>query len=507
MIGSTDQVTQTKPRGTYQHPSRTIRDLLERSAHLYPNHIALQFGSEKMTYGQIRTDTQKMVYQMKDAGITADDIVVLLFQNTPACITGFLALAWLNIGFIPMEADTSITNVRSIFDEIPFTFVLGQGKKFVQLKQASNQTAQFAFVDIDALLAKPSTHIKVPDFEVPGASNAFVYHYTSGSTGNPKAALHSQENLVKGGLVYKETYQVSDQDNILITIPLLHSFGMVAGLITALASGAKLILCERFIPNFVLKTLTDERISILIAVPFVYELLTRCHMPSPPDLSSLRVCLSSGSALPLETTQQFQKKYQKAICQVYGSTETGVMCAQQSNMSDMARMSVGHPLHGVETRIIDQGQEVPTNQVGHLLVRTPSLFSGYFNQPEATAKVLKNGWYLTGDLVRQDEQGYIYIIGRKDTFINVGGKKVNPLEVEETLLADPAVREAVVFGHNAGSAGEAVHAAVVSNGNLKISKLLAFCRNQLAAYKVPVHIKICDHLPKTSLGKTRRAGL
>lgn len=482
---------------------QTIRAILDANAGTVPHRTAIQLGTKQLTYRQLRDAVAGVATHLEASGINPGVPVVLLFQNTLTSVVGFLALAWLNASVIPLGFEISFHELESIFEDIPFTAILGEGEKFIRFKESFCQPGCL-FINLDTLVGKPPDS---PGAIAPAAvssDRAFVFHYTSGSTGKPKAALHSQSNLIEGGFIYQQTYRITSEDSILGAVPLHHSFGMIGGLVTALFCGSKLVLFERFIPHRVIKTLANEKITILLAVPFIYDLMTRCYSPDAPDLKTLRACLSSGAPLPPSTAKRFKNKYNQSIYQVYGSTETGIIAAQWPNDHDWPEGSVGCPLRGIQVRIVsDDGQILPPNEIGHLLVKTPAMFAGYFNQMDATDKAFRDGWYVTGDMARRDDRGYLYLVGRKDTFINVGGKKVNPLEVERVLLSHPLVKEAVVFGGNAGNAGEQVQAKIVGD-NVSEAELLAFCRERLAFYKVPVQIKFLAELPKTGLGKVRR---
>jgi len=446
-----------------------------------------------------------MAQYLQDQGVTSDDKVVLFFRNTPASILYFLALAWLNVKVIPLEpAVSSAHNLDLIFREVPFIAILGDHPEIARSAQTlAKQGCSFINMANDVMSLHGSAILI--NVESVSSEEVFLYHYTSGSTGRPKAALHSQANLVRGGIIYKQTYQLWLEDSILVAIPLAHSFGLVAGLVASLVSGSRLVLVERFVPRLVIETLAKEGITVFVAVPFIYDLLARCHLRETPDLSMLRICLSSGAPLLPSIAKKFKHRYHKQIHQVYGTTETGVIAAQWPWKEAWPEGSVGYPLMDALVRIVDEdGKDLPTKKPGILLVKNSTMFMGYHKHGDATAKAFQEGWYITGDIAWQDDMGHLYLSGRKETFINVGGKKVNPLEVEEVLLAHPMVKEAIVYGGDAGSPGEQVRAAVVLRGQVLVSELVQFCRERVAFYKVPCHIEFVAALPKRSLGKTRR---
>jgi long-chain acyl-CoA synthetase len=481
---------------------RTLRDILEASARAYSSRTAIQLGSEQLTYAQLHDQVIGTAAQLQQLDISAESTAVLVFQNTPACIRCFLALAYLHAAVVPVGAEVSAREIEAIVEDIPRAAVFAPAALLAQLRAGYTRQCP-PCIALEQLSPSDGCPADVPVADP--ADRVFLYHYTSGSTGKPKAAMHSQVNLVNGGIIYHNTYSIRPDTTLLVPIPLHHSFGMVAGLVSTLVSGARLLLVERFIPNRLVELLARERASLLLGVPLIYDLMSRCALPYPPDLGALRVCLSSGAPLASETAQRFQSRYQQAIYQVYGSTETGVIAAHWPGQDPWPAQSVGHPLIGVQVRVVDDdGHDVPADADGDLLVKTPSMFRGYLHHPELTASRFRDTWYLTGDMARRDRRGCLYLVGRKDTFINVGGKKVNPAEVEEVLLSCRAVREALVFGADAGNDGQYVCATVALSEGVSEEELIAFCRRSLAAYKVPHHIEIVDELPRTSMGKVRR---
>ena len=484
----------------------TIRSVLESATQLHSERPALQSEDVRLTYRELTNSVASMAQYLQRLGITADDTVVLFLGNTPSCVLCFLALAWLNAAVIPLEPEASSSSyiLNLIFRDILVTAVLGERSNTAPLRHAFMHRAR-AFINILDLPVDSSTVLsRFHDEPIP-FERVFLYHYTSGSTGEPKAALHSQANLVRGGIIYKQTYQLRPQNSILVAVPLAHSFGMVAGLVASLVSGSTLVLARRFIPHQVVETLAKEEITVLIAVPFVYELLARCYLRETPDLRALSVSLSSGAPLLPDVAGRFRDRYHKPIYQVYGTTETGVIAAQWPRSKEWPQESVGCPVMDVLVRIVDEdGVDLPANKVGTLLVKNSTMFSGYYKHPDITTKAFQEGWYITGDMAWLDTARHLYLTGRKETFVNVGGKKVNPYEVEKVLLGHPMVEDAVVYGEDAGSGGQEVQAAVVLRGEVSVSVLMQFCRERLPSYKVPSHVEFVATLPRTSLGKVRR---
>ncbi|GAB4195264.1 MAG: fatty acid--CoA ligase family protein [Roseiflexaceae bacterium] len=482
-----------------QRPERSLAGLLVAQAARQPDALALQQGDERLTYHELRQLVQQAAGAFAAAGVQPGAPVALLFQNAVDCVVACLGLAWLEAQVVPLEADLGAERLAAMQQEIGFGWLAGRAAALEPLAGAAPQACRLT-VDRAALAGGGPGPAPAP--HRPNA--VFVYHYTSGSTGLPKAALHSQENLINGGLIYEQTFRISSADRILVPVPVLHSFGMVGGMVTALVTGAALLLVERFVPRRLVQTLAEARVTVLLAVPLMYEMLTFGQPPTKLDFSALRLCLATGAALPEPLTERFQRYFGQAIHHVYGCSEAGIIAAQTPDDPPASRFSVGRLVVGAELRVLDDaGHPQPAGEPGWLAVRTPAMFHGYFNNPEATGAVLSDGWYRSQDIgVLRD--GYLYLSGRGDTFINVGSKKVNPVEVEQVLCAHPQVREAVVWAGTTTSASESVRATVALSGTVAVAELIAFCRERLPAYKVPVAIEVVASLPRNAMGKIVR---
>lgn len=482
---------------------QAIERLLKAVSLAHPDSPILKWRDSQSTCGQLANAVGNAVRHLQDRGVAPQATVAFLFDNTPACVAYFLALACLNVCVIPVEPDASFPYcLEPISRDIAFSAVVGEASKIERVRRPSHANL---VATIEDCRCENTTLEHLPGTEGTASESVFLYHYTSGSTGRPKAAIHSQSNLVRGGAIYARIYQLTPRDSILLCVPLVHSFGMVAGLMAALHSGARLILLERFIPSRVIEAISSEQANVLVGAPLVYDLVARCAPNQPSDIRTLRACLSSGGPLPLRAVQVFEGRWQKRIYQVYGSTEMGVIAAQWPGERDWPRSSVGVPVDGVQVRIVDEnGNEVATGDSGDLLVKTSTMFSGYYNDSGTTAKAFSQGWYRTGDTARQDHECNLYLLGRKDTFINVGGKKVNPMEVEDVLMAHPMVAEVVVYARDVGDGVEEVCADVVLLGSCPVEDLVAFCRERLAPHKVPCLVQQVPMIRRAKLGKIER---
>jgi acyl-CoA synthetase (AMP-forming)/AMP-acid ligase II len=322
-----------------------------------------------------------------------------------------------------------------------------------------------------------------------------VLQLTSGSTGEPRLARLTAADLLRGARLYRDIHQYTSADRVLLPLPFAHSFGLVGGLIAALTAGAELLT----VPKFDLRAIWDGLaggVGILLGTPMIYEMMSASAASAtrPP---ALRVALSSGGPMDPQVHESATARLGRPVLQVYGSTETGLIACQYHRPEGWPAGSAGAVAPGVECRLDD----------GRLMVRTTTMFSGYLTA--AGLRPLTGDFYDTGDMAAIDAAGTLFLLARKDTFVNVGGRKVNPARIARIVAEHPAVGEVHVFGHRAGS-GESVHAAVVLAGPAGPDdpggRITGFLRTRLAAYEVPF-LHFVERLPRTSLGKVHLPSL
>ncbi|MFE5393957.1 class I adenylate-forming enzyme family protein [Streptomyces sp. NPDC056568] len=496
----------------------TLDDLLDRASRARPDAVAVRCGDRALTYGEVHARVRATARRWNLLGLPSHGTAALLLENTPECVIAFLAAARLGVRLLPVEPGTTRPQLAALRAATGPLFVAAHEARLRALGggEVENPLDDCVLLAVDepsgvADEAGRRGPARRPDDEPRTAApdEPFLYQYTSGSTGEPKAVVHTQRNLVNGGGIYTRAYGVTEDDRVLVAVPLLHSFGMVAGLVTALRAGAQLVLLGRFTPARLLSALAEHACTVLVAAPMAYDLTTRAAVFRPPrPPRALRLCLSSGAALPPAVAQRARERLGLDVQQVYGCTEAGVIAAHRPEDGPGAGHGVGRPLPGVQVRVVDEhGRQVPRGEEGALLVRTPAMFTHYLGHPEATRRAFRDGWYATGDVARVGPEGHLHLVGRKESFINVGGKKVNPLEVERALLAHPSVAEAVVWGEEVGDTGERVRAAVVALAPLPAAELTSHCRARLLPHQVPTAVDFVSALPKTSMGKVRRAAV
>jgi long-chain acyl-CoA synthetase len=260
----------------------------------------------------------------------------------------------------------------------------------------------------------------------------------------------------------------------------------------------------------VLELIEKEKATILPGVPYIFNTLAEAPADTQVDLSTLRLCFSAGNFLSKDIFDKFLQRFGIPIRQLYGCTEAGSVAINLDNQLEKTYDSVGLPMKNVEIKIVDdEGKELPVGMSGEIIIKSQALTSGYYNMPELNQQAFKGGWFLTGDLGKKDEFGRLYITGRKKILIDTGGRKVDPLEIEDILITHPKIKEAVVVGVKGAFAGELIKAVIVQQGLEKCEEqeISSYCKEQLAEFKIPRIIEFRDEIPKSPLGKILRKDL
>jgi long-chain acyl-CoA synthetase len=334
------------------------------------------------------------------------------------------------------------------------------------------------------------------------ADDTAVILYTSGTTGRPKGAELTHFNLKKNAEVNVTTLlNLTHEDVVMGCLPLFHSFGQTAAMNSAFSVGASLSLVPKFEAQLVLEVIEHDKVTVFMGVPTMYSGLLNSPAREKSDLSSLRVCVSGGAPLPVELLHGFEAATGAMILEGYGLSETSPIAS--FNHPDRPRKagSIGTPLSGVEMKLVSVSEGV-----GEIAIKGHNIMKGYWGNPAATEEAIKDGWFHTGDLATQDEDGYFFIVDRKKDLIIRGGLNVYPREVEEVLYEHPAVAEAAVIGLPHSELGEDVAAAVALKPGMSVlpEELSAFVKERIAAYKYPRKVWLVDELPKTATGKILR---
>ncbi len=392
-----------------------------------------------------------------------------------------------------------------------------KGTDYLQLIDQARSRPRHVVVldrDWDAMLAAGSDETALAEREATlGCDDPINIQYTSGTTGRPKGATLSHHNILNNGYFVGAGLRYSEHDRVCIPVPFYHCFGMVIGNLACMSHGSTMVIpSESFDPLAVLETVAAERCTSLYGVPTMFIGVLDHPRFAEFDLSSLRTGIMAGSPCPVELMKRvLERLHMPEVCIAYGMTETSP-CSTQTSTDDPVAQRVGsvgrvHP--HVEVKVVDPitGVTVPRGERGELCTRGYCVMLGYWNDPDGTRRAIDDSrWMHTGDLATMDAQGYVNIVGRIKDMIIRGGENVYPREIEEILHGHPDVADVQVIGVPSEKYGEEVMAWVKprSGSQLTVESLTAFCRQQMAHFKVPRYFKLTDDFPMTVTGKVQK---
>jgi malonyl-CoA/methylmalonyl-CoA synthetase len=434
-----------------------------------------------VTYHMLHNRVMSMAAKLTAAGINPGDRIAACTQKSPEAVILYFACLWIGAIYMPLNTGYTSSEITYFLEDAEPAMFVGDGE--------SRQTHSLA--EIAALPEAPAA----PRARFAPETIAAML-YTSGTTGRPKGAMLTRANLASNAVALAGAWAITPDDVLIHALPIFHVHGLFIAINSMTAAGAKMLFRPKFDPADVIAQM--PRATMLMGVPTFYTRLLGTPAFIRESTATMRLFISGSAPLLAETHRQFAARTGHAILERYGMTETGI---NTSNPYDGARIAgtVGPPLPGVEVRI--SGAE---DGIGSIEVRGPNVFAGYWRNPEKTAAdFCEGGWFITGDLGRIDEQGYVHIIGRGKDLIITGGYNVYPKEVEDAIDAIPGVGESAVIGVPHDDFGEAVVAVVVGT-DLDPAEMLATLRTVLAAYKLPKAIHIVDELPRNTMGKVQK---
>lgn len=506
-----------------------VHDFLERSAERTPDKVALICGGQRLTYAEVDGMANRLARALRERGVERGDRVILFLPNSVELVAGIFGVLKAGGTFVVVNASTKEDKLTYLVNNCRATALVTTGRQAKTATALMERAPSLAF----SVLTGPGVaeaagdHAGLLSFDQIQATYAperlprvgdeqdlACLIYTSGSTGEPKGVMsaHSNVDFATTSII---TYLENTADDVVINVlPLSFDYGLYQLLMT-FKFGGTLVLERSFAyPAHVLKRMEEEQVTGFPGVPTIFAILLQMDL-SPYDLTPLRYITNTAAALPPSHIQQIRDKFPwVTLYSMYGLTETKRTLYLPPAQLDERPGSVGVAIPGTEVWVEDEdGNRLGPNQVGELVIRGPHVMQGYWENAEATANRFRlgaNGERLcySGDLFRQDEDGYLYFVSRKDDIIKSRGEKVAPKEVENVLYALPGVAEVAVIGVPDPVLGEAIKALVVNQGReLTEREVLQHCRAHLEDFMVPQFIEFRDALPKTSSGKIKKTGL
>lgn len=495
---------------------KTIADIPRFQGSSRPAAIAMRYGDKAITYAQLETRTNRIANGLITAGIRPQTRFALLDKNGPPFYELLLGAAKCNAVLVPVNYRLASPEITAVINDAAAELLFVSEAYFALIESIRDRLST-----VKTIVALDSPHAQwerydtwrdrqpVTDPSVPiEAEDTALQLYTSGTTGLPKGVELTNTNLMTAlqtGVV-RWGYQPADVS--LASIPFYHISGCCWGL-AGLYTGAKVVLIRDVIPQELLHLIETERVTRTLLVPAIILFLTQSPAIHTTDLSSLQQISYGASPIPAELLKQAMPLFQCNFAQAYGLTETtggitSLPASEHINPVGDRLNSCGKPLPGVEIRVVDPyGQDCPIGEVGEIICRTPQNMKGYWKRPEATAKVVKEGWFYTGDAGYLDRDGYLFVHDRIKDMIVSGAENIYPAEVESALFEHPAVADVAVIGVPDEKWGETVKAVVVpaDGKELAAEELIRFARERIAGYKIPRTVDFVDELPRNGSGK------
>lgn len=513
-----------------------VSDFLRRTAALFPDNIAAVFYDDKISYRDLDNRSNRLADYLKSLNLPGNSRIGLFMENSIDYMISYFAV--IKAGFVIIPIDTSSNSEKlkyllndsnistllihfryqrtlaSIYKENhPLKLIISE--KDLKLKDDKLEYISFnsIFEEFESGSNTESNKELVNWDDLDSFSNELAaVFYTSGSTGEPKGVMLSHRNLMSNTIGTTEYLKLTEKDSVMVVLPFYYIYGNSL-LLTHVAVGGCLVIDNRFMyAETVLDGMIEHKVTGFSGVPSNFMILLQKSTLTERSFPDLRYFTQAGGAMAPEITRQLMEAFpDKEIYIMYGQTEASprVTWLPPERLKEKLG-SIGVEVRGLEVDLIkENGEEAKIGEVGEIVVGGDSVMLGYWNQPDEEALVLKDRKLYTGDLAKRDEDGYIYIVGRKKEIIKSGGNRISVKEIEETLIKHDDILEIAVFGVPDDVFGEAVKAVIVlkENSQLDEKSLKQYSRSQMAEFKVPRYIQFIDELPKTQAGKIDKKAL
>ncbi len=485
---------------------------LTTTAQTHGDRPAVRLDDTTLTYTELQDAARRVTALLVDRGIEPGDRVGLVLPNVPGYPIAFYGALATGAVVVPMNPLLKAREVQYYLEDSGAKIIFAWEEMATEAAKAAAavgiECIKVGLHEFTELLAdwEPDERVVERDDD-----DTVVLLYTSGTTGQPKGAELTHANMRSNAAVTRDTLvELQPDDVVMGCLPLFHCFGLTCGLNASVLAGACLTLIPRFDAAKALAIVARDKVTVFEGVPTMYAGMLHAEGADSADMSSLRTCISGGSAMPVEVMRRFEEAFGCIVLEGYGLSETSPVAS--FNRPDIERKpgSIGVPVRGVEMKLIDDdGNDVEggtEGAVGEIAIKGENVMRGYWRRDEATMDAIVDGWFRTGDLARTDEDGYFFIVDRKKDLIIRGGYNVYPREVEEAIYEHEAVAEVAVVGVAHESLGEEVAAAVTLKDGYTVTpdEIKAFAKERLAAYKYPRHVWVVEGLPKGPTGKILR---
>jgi long-chain acyl-CoA synthetase len=476
--------------------------ILLRNAEKRPDHPALITPEAQFTYREIREQALAVAAGLMESGVQPGDTMILAMGNVPEFVPCFLATIYVGAVAAPLNPALTSAETRTLAATSGARFGLfstlrgmlaAEGESFRAVPLDGDDQSIRGWMSSGRCPAGRPIGVQPDALALVQAS--------SGSMGKPKLVERTHAQLVAEATCFSRATKLTCDDRILAAVPLFHCHGLGNCLLTTLFHGATMVLLERFEPHSVVNALAQWHVTVFPGVPVIFGILNESKAAG--RFPALKLCFSAGGPLPERTYRAFKRKFGVGIVQLYGCTEAGAITINLDEDLDRSNQCVGRPLAGIELRVVDEAsQDVPVGEVGQVVIKGGGLMRGYHKVD--SDGVFRDSYFLTGDLGRLDERGRLTLTGRRKLFINVGGHKIDPMEIEEVIRRHEDVEDVVVVGEPTRFGDEMIKAAVVPARPMEAWQIVEHCRACLSPHKVPKIVVFVDAVPRSPLGKVLR---
>ncbi|MCI0495286.1 long-chain fatty acid--CoA ligase [candidate division KSB1 bacterium] len=492
-------------------------DWVEKWSQYAPDKIALREheSARSLTYAQCNNVANRLAARMMfELGLKKGDRVAILAENCLEFFMLFFTAQKTGIILVPLNYRLTAPEIDHLLHDFQPSLMITQQKYLNVVENCTyyrkinhqwllEELQDFGYPRRDQCFEFPASS------EIDEADPIFIL-YTAGTTGAPKGALYTHRMLFWNSINTTMRLDITSADRSVSCTPLFHTGGWNVIPTPFLHRGASFCLTQKFDADAILQLLQNEQATMFMGVPTMLQMMALSPHFEKINLEKMRFFIIGGEPMPLPLIEKWHKKG-VPIRQGFGMTEAGPSITSLHQDDAIRKMgSIGMPNFYIQTRIVDdQGLDVAKNEVGELLLTGPSVTTGYWNNPQATAETISDGWLRTGDLMRQDEEGFLYVVDRKKFMYISGGENVYPAEVEKLLYTHPDIAEAAIIGIPDEKWGEAGKAFIVCKSGKRLTEeeVLQFCRGKLAKYKLPKYVRFLEQLPKNDAGKIDRKKL
>ncbi len=486
--------------------SENLAQNLTRTAAKYPDAIAVKLDDAAFNYGLLDQASARVTTMLKSKGVEIGDRVGIMLPNVPYFPAIYYGALRAGAVVVPVNVLLKGREVGFYLSDSEVKVLFAWHGFLDAAQQGADDAGGVEVISVEPGEIEGLIFDHEPDEEIAerAGDDTAVILYTSGTTGKPKGAELTHDNLRTNISAAVKLCDLGADDMIFGGLPLFHSFGQTCTMNAAICSGAAVTLLPRFDPAKALEIIQRDGCTVFEGVPTMYGALLHHPDREKHDSSTLRICVSGGASMPVEVMRGFEDAFGCKVLEGYGLSETSPIASFNHPDRERKAGSIGTPIEGVEMRLVDDdGNEVAEGEIGEIQIKGPNVMKGYWNRPDATAEAIKDGWFASGDMAKVDEDGYYFIVDRKKELIIRGGYNVYPREVEEVLYEHPAVLEAAVLGLPHDELGEEVGAAVAlkEGKSVDADELKDYMKENVASYKYPRKIWFVDELPKGPTGK------